>query len=226
MEETTTRRRYVMRHRAAAVAETRDRIVRGAIAAAYERLTLELTLQDVADRAGVTVQTVLRHFGNRDGLMDAALATASADVDTERRVPPGDVEAAVLAVVAHYERVGDFAVALLAEAQRSDRARAFAEPGKAFHRRWVEESFGPQLEACAGEGVDELTDLLAVATDVYAWVLLRRDRGLTREATAARMRALVEAVLAGGCAEGARNGGDARGGAVGAVVGEGDGSGR
>jgi hypothetical protein len=34
-------------------------------------------------------------------------------------------------------------------------------------------------------------DLLVVATDVYAWKLLRRDRGLSRNQTTERVRRLV-----------------------------------
>lgn len=200
-----------MRDRAEAVAATRERIVRATIEAAMERRTLEVTLQEVADRAGVTVQTILRHVGSRDGLLDAATAVASAEVDHERRVTPGDVRAAVSAVVGHYERVGDFVVALLAEAQGSERARAVTEPGKGLHRRWVRETFAPQLARLA-EGddaeVDALTDLLVVATDLYTWVLLRRDRGLSREGAEDRMVRLVQSVLAGagGAADEGRDG--------------------
>lgn len=187
-----------MRDRAEAVAATRERIVRATIASAMERCTLEVTLQEVADRAGVSVQTVLRHFASREGLLDATTVVAGADVDAERRVAPGDVPGAVCAVVGHYERVGDFVVALLAESRHSERARAVTEPGKDLHRQWVRESFAPQLAGFDGGEADALTDLLVVATDVYAWVLLRRDRGLSRSRTEDRMVRLVESVLAGG----------------------------
>jgi hypothetical protein len=39
---------------------------------------------------------------------------------------------------------------------------------------------------------------LTVATDVYAWKILRRDRELDREKTEQRMEALVRAILATG----------------------------
>ena len=41
-----------------------------------------------------------------------------------------------------------------------------------------------------------LVDLLVVATDVYTWKLLRRDRRLSVARTRERMEALVRAVLA------------------------------
>jgi AcrR family transcriptional regulator len=196
-ETSTAKRRYVMRERADSTAATRERIVHAAITTAMERRTLEVTLQEVSERADVTVQTVLRHYGSREGLLDAATAVASAQVDAERRVTPGDVREAVRAVVGHYERVGDFVVALLAESQRSERARAITEPGKALHREWVRASFAPYLTLRDHVAAETLTDLLVVVTDLYTWVLLRRDRGLSRAQTEQRMSMLLEAVLAG-----------------------------
>ena len=60
-----------------------------------------------------------------------------------------------------------------------------------LHRAWVAEVFGPMVS-----DDEALLDLLVVATDVYTWKLLRRDRGLSRVRTEARMKALVTAVLA------------------------------
>jgi AcrR family transcriptional regulator len=63
-----------MRARADAAAATADRI----IAAARVRLRREpydeLTLEVVAADAGVTVRTVLRRFGSKDGLARAVVA--------------------------------------------------------------------------------------------------------------------------------------------------------
>jgi len=209
-ETSTAKRRYIMRERAESTAATRERIVHATITTAMERRTLEVTLMEVSERAGVTVQTVLRHFGSREGLLDAATAVAGAEVDAERRVTPGDVHEAVRAVVGHYERVGDFVVALLAESQRSERARAITEPGKALHREWVREHFAPYLMRLDDIGAEALTDLLVVGTDLYTWVLLRRDRGLTRAQTEQRMIMLVEAVLAGPGGAAADHGGNQR----------------
>jgi hypothetical protein len=66
--------------------------------------------------------------------------------------------------------------------------------GKALHRAWVEEVFAPYLDEA--DDPDELTDLLVVATDVYTWKLLRRDRRLGRDRTERRMRRLVDVLLA------------------------------
>jgi hypothetical protein len=67
------------------------------------------------------------------------------------------------------------------------------------HRRWVAEAFAPQLAAHPGPA-DALVDVLVVATDLYAWALLRRDARLDAATTAARMSMMVRALSGRGCA--------------------------
>lgn len=189
-----TTRTYTMRARAEAAAATRERILKAALDLGEEKMTIEITLDDVASRAGTSVQTVLRHFGSRDGLIDHAVKAGAAEVVEERRVPVGDPAAAIRVIVQHYERRGDFVLRLLGQ-ESDDRIRAVVTPGKALHRNWVEEVFEPQLGTRTDAEREALVDLLVVATDVYAWKLLRRDRGLTRATTQSRMLALVTAIL-------------------------------
>ena len=181
-----TPRGYRMDARAASTAATRDRILSSALALSTERLTIEITLDDVAERAGVSVQTVLRHFGSRAGLLDATIAYGTVVIVAEREAPPGDVADAVHVIVDHYELRGDFVLRLLAQ-EDDPRIAGIVASGRAEHRAWVAAVFQP----------DETTaDLLAAATDVYLWKLLRRDRGLDRATTEARMLRLVRAILA------------------------------
>jgi AcrR family transcriptional regulator len=190
-----TPRPYTMRARAAAKSATRLRVLRAVLELSEEKMTIEITLDEVASRAGTSVQTVLRHFGSRDGLLDAAVTLASAEVEQERRTTPGDVDGAIQTVIAHYERRGDFVLRLLGQ-EHDPRIAAVVGPGKQLHRRWVEDTFRPQLEARPAGRREELLDLLVIATDLYAWKLLRRDRGLDAATTEARMHALVTAILA------------------------------
>jgi hypothetical protein len=78
--------------------------------------------------------------------------------------------------------------------------RGMIDRGRAMHREWAVAVFGPQL--LAGRPADEALDLLVVATDVYTWKLLRRDRGLDRDAAERRVDALVRAVLSDPAPEG------------------------
>jgi AcrR family transcriptional regulator len=188
-----TTRTYTMTARARAVEETRGRIVDACVALHGERPVSEIGLDDIAARAGVSVQTVLRHFGSRAGLEEASFERAQQAVADERRTPVGDVGAAVRVIVDHYERRGDMALLMLAQETHQDLMARITEQGKALHRAWVAEVFAPFL--AAADDAEELTDLLVVATDVYTWKLLRRDRGLGRDRTESRMRRLVDALL-------------------------------
>ncbi|WP_460723394.1 TetR/AcrR family transcriptional regulator [Microbacterium aureliae] len=188
MGETRT---YTQTARAATTAATRTAIIDATIAAAHELLTLEITLDQIAARSGVSVQTILRHFGSKDALFAEVGTAASARVVEDRRVTPGDVAGAVRAVVEHYEQWGELMVRLVAAELSDPRVRDVTDAGRATHRRWVEDSFGPLL---TGDR-DAAVDLLAVATDLQVWSLLRRDRGLSPALVQTRMRALVDAIL-------------------------------
>ena len=186
-------RTYRMTARATAVGETRQRILEAAVALHLRRLSADISLADVAAEAGVSVQTLLRHFGSREGLLEAALTWATDDVEHERHAEPGDVGGAVRAVVGHYELRGDGVLLLLAQEGSEAFAARITGHGRDVHRRWVVATFGPLLPH--GRGREEVVDLLVVATDVYTWKLLRRDRGLSVARTRERMEALVRAVL-------------------------------
>ena len=176
--------------RAEAVERTRRRILDALIHLAARKPFAEISLDDVAGAAGVSVQTVLRHFGSRDELFTTAMRVANRDVMESRRTPPGDPAAAVRTVVAHYEERGHAALLMLGQETHDLVARQATALGKKLHRDWVREAFAPATDDVA------VLDLLVVATDVYTWKLLRLDRGLSRTTTQKRMLHLVTAVLA------------------------------
>jgi AcrR family transcriptional regulator len=191
-----TTRSYRQTARAAATEETRQRIVSAAFQLQAERLGADISLEAVAERAGVSVQTVLRRFGSKAALIEESITRVNAEVAEERRAPAGDVGAAIRILVDHYEKRGDFALLMLAQETTYDHVRQMSEAGKATHRDWVAEVFSPDLAGLSAGDREELLDLLVIATDVYTWKLLRRDRGLSRSETEHRMNTLVSAVLA------------------------------
>jgi len=189
-------RTYTMTTRAEAVEATRTGILDAVVKLSQERLLAEIGLDAVADRAGVSVQTILRHFGSRAALIEIAARRAQDAVVEERRAPVGDVPEAIRILVDHYEERGASVLLLLAQEATEELVAGVTRSGKSLHRAWVEEVFAPHL--LLGQAArDELVDLLVVATDVYTWKLLRLDRGLSRTRTQARMELLVRTVLTG-----------------------------
>ena len=186
-------RNYTMRARAESTTETRERILDAVIALSEEKLSLEIVLSDVAERSGVSVQTVLRHFGDRRGLFEEARARQVKRVRTERAAPVGDAAAAVRTIVAFYDRMGEWSLMLQAQEHSDELSRQTVEVARRVHREWVQEIFAPQL--AGRHDREELVDLLVVATDVLTWKILRRDGGMRRSITCDRMLRLVQAIL-------------------------------
>ena len=89
----------------------------------------------------------------------------------ERTPPPDDPDAALHVLIAHYERRGDMALAMLAD-ENDPRAERMNSAGRLAHREWVEEVFADRLPERTAERA-RLIDVLVVATDVYAWKLLQ-----------------------------------------------------
>lgn len=187
-------RQYLMRARAETTAQTRTRILRATVDACGDTMSFDFGLAEVAARAGVSVQTVLRHFGSKDGLLDAMQPFAEAEVLEDRRAPVGDVAAVVRAIAGHYERTGDWTLAMLAREGRDERVRRVTDRGRRLHRDWVKAVFAPQLARAPGDA-EALIDLLVVGTDVYTWKLLRRDRNLTQAQVERRLLRMITAVL-------------------------------
>lgn len=190
-----TTRSYTMANRARSVEQTRRRILQAAFELHTEQHSATISLDGVAGRAGVSVQTVLRHFGNRDGLLRATADHARAQVTDERQAPVGDVEVAVRVLVDHYELRGAATLMLLAQESEDAVIRSITDDGREVHRSWVGEVFAPFLDPLPDDDREALHDLLVVATDIYTWKLLRQDRGLSRHGTEQRMRRLLGSLL-------------------------------
>lgn len=183
-------RPYRQSARARAAAETADRILEAFVERLTSKWLDEIRLDDVAAEAGVTVQTVIRRFGGKEGLLSAAAERLQAEIDARRAVEPGDVGGAVRAAATDYEKAGDLFVRILAQDDRSADLAAINAAGRAAHRSWVEGAFRPMLDR-AGKRRRSLLDELVIALDVYVWKLVRRDMGRSL----ADYRALVEAMI-------------------------------
>ena len=133
-------------------------------------------------------QTVLNHFGSKEGLLEVCVEHLEPERD--RRANPDDP---VAGVVADYERGGDATIRALALEERVPALGTFLRRGRAHHRAWVEETFADRLPDAGAEREQAIVTHLA-ATDVYLWKYLRRDLGLSREATIDAMRAMVDAL--------------------------------
>lgn len=185
-------RTYTQVSRADSTERTRRAVLDAAQALFYERGEADPALDRVAERAGVSTRTLLRHFGSKEGLLEAAIADGEAQVAASRVAPPGDLDEAIRRLIDHYEELGDAVVRRLADAERNPAVRRITESGERVHRDWARQVFAPALEQLRGEEHVRRLALLASVTDVYVWSLLRRRYGLSRAATEDAIRGLVE----------------------------------
>jgi AcrR family transcriptional regulator len=188
-----TGRAYRQTRRADTTGRTREAIVTAARDLFREDPQVDPSLEAVAARAGVSTRTVIRQFGSKEGLFEAAIVAGVEDAATTRHAEPGDVDGAVRAIVAHYEAMGNEVMRWLALAERLPFVRRVTERGAESHLEWVEAVFAPDLEGLGRGERRARRAALATATDVYVWHLLRRREGLGREATRAAILGFVEA---------------------------------
>lgn len=191
-----SRRPYRMVARAEAAAATGERILDAAVEVFWELPGDQLSLDEVARRAGVTVQTVIRRFGGRDGLLAAAGEREAERVTRQReQAPVGDVAGAVRVLVDHYEELGERVLKMLSEEERVPGLREITDRGRALHRHWCARVFARALAARSGvERERRLAQLVAVC-DVYTWKLLRLDCGLSRRQTELALIELLQPML-------------------------------
>lgn len=147
-------------------------------------------LEAVARAAGVTVPTVQRRFGNKEGLFLACVDVIRARVLAQRPAPVAcDRRGAVHQLIDHYEAEGRMLWNLLRQEDDVPALKEGLAEARRFHRAWVEAAFGG--------GDDRRTDALVAATDFFIWKLLRLDLGREREEVEQTMVRLVDAIAGG-----------------------------
>ena len=190
-------RQYIQAARAEQTQANTQRIIAAAIAVLHRARRLEeITLEHIARRSGVTARTLLRRFGSRDGLLEAAFQVLSNKIERDRPpTPPGDVEAAISSLIQQYEENGDLNIKGLEQEHELPLLHKMMEYGRSKHRAWIAETFAPQLAHLEDAVREQRITELYGATDVYLWKVFRRDMHLSVLETAAAFRHLVLGLL-------------------------------
>lgn len=187
-----------MTTRAAAAARTTERILDAAAAVFAQTPMSQIVLSEVADRAEVSVQTVLRKFGDKDALFAAVAEHVGRDVQAHRgEATPDDLPGAVANLVEHYERHGDTVVKLLGEEAGVPSLREVADVGRAYHRDWCARVFAGALAPLQGRDRERRLAQLVAVCDIHTWHLLRRQEGLSRAQTEVALLETLEPLVGG-----------------------------
>lgn len=188
-------RTYDMATRTVSSDATRARIVDAAFGLFAAEHYEDVTLRRIAAAAGVAVQTIVNHFGTKEGVFAEVVERFSADISSRRDpVAPGDVRRAVAALVTDYEITGDPTIRALAIEDRVAAVGPALHRGRASHRDWVQRMFPAALEGLARRERRRRVAQLVAVTDVFIWRLLRRDQGLSRAETVVAMTEMVQSL--------------------------------
>jgi AcrR family transcriptional regulator len=200
-------RSYKQVARAQAQERTRETLLQAATEEVERDRWTQASLESVAERAGVTKQTALRHFGSKQGLLDAVIRRTSSIVVKERaEAPIGDIRGAVANLMRHYERYGDIVVRLLpyrdavfrvfGQERRGSLVQRAVDSGHEVHEEWVLRTFEPQLTSLDPRTRERRLAQLVAVCDVYVWKILRRDIGLEVPQVEEAVVELIERLVA------------------------------
>jgi AcrR family transcriptional regulator len=190
------KRKYQMTFRAEKVTQNDQRIM-SAIVGLWEELPInEITLDKVASRSGVTVRTILRKFGSKEGLMEACIENDAAGRRKVRDLAiPGDYRNALKILLDDYEKLGDASVRTLAVEDELPIAKTILEKGRASHREWCMKVFAPDLPESDTSNYEHSLLTFITATEFYLWKLLRRDLNKSYEETFEVFKTLLEGLI-------------------------------
>lgn len=188
-------RKYTSELREAQAEATRDRILDAVVEVLADGVDA-LSIPAVAERAGVSVGTVYRHFGDKAGLLRALIPHAARRTGTEIKWVPDSLEEIddmVRKVFRHFENTDD----LLRAAFASRIGREVRVQGTPERLELFMETFrriDPGLEPAHVDHLARLTLILTTSEAYQQW----KDRlGMSPEEAAAEVMWGIRAMLRG-----------------------------
>jgi AcrR family transcriptional regulator len=189
-------RAYQQVARADAAADKTQRIIEAGLELFVERPFDQVTLNAVAERAGVGLQTLIRRAGTKDGLAKLVSDWVGPQVAADLGEPSSADPALVAGAFArHYERWALVTERTLTQAEVSPTMAAYAEGGRRAHRQWVATAFASVLDDLPRVRRTQVQARLVAVTGVELWLVLRRDEGLSLHDTTSAVADLISGVL-------------------------------
>lgn len=190
-------RPYRMTARADAAERTGERIMDVMLARYGATPYDQIRLEDVAADAEVSVQTVIRRFGSKHGLLGATIERELATIAADRAAALGEDPLTTLrALVRYYEIYAPLILKVYAEAHQAPGVPEIAAAGRAFHVQWCHQAFADALEPGLTTAARKrrLAQVVAIC-DATTWRILRHDGGLSPAATATALIELMAPLL-------------------------------
>lgn len=196
MEVEESSRPYRQVSRAKAQRRTREALLDAAEREFFDGHWERASLASMAVSAGVTKQTLLRHFGSKDGLFEQAMARGYSQVSAQRlSAPHDDIPGAVDNLLDHYQQWGDRSLRIAAIGDGSGLSADVSRQARQLHYDWVEHAFGVRLDRLHGQHRARRRAVLIALCDVHTWWLLSHELGLDRDEVRATLIDAIEALL-------------------------------
>ncbi len=136
----------------------------------------EISLEMVAEHSGLTMRTILRKFGSREGMLTASIAHASEKILHARDLAPaGNLTKALEVLLSEYEATGDAVIRTIMLQDSLPFAKSIIQGGIQIHRDWCKRVFAPYLPSLESDSYEMELSAFVCATEIYLWKLLRRD---------------------------------------------------
>ena len=177
---------------------TAQRIIQAGLALFDEQWGDTITLEQIAERAGVTTQTLLRHFGSKERLADAVSQEAFRLSQQQLVEPPsGDLVTIAAGLVAYYDAGGKRMLRGLAQEQRYPELHSIIDVARAAHKAWLERAFASFLDPLDTDALAHarLLAQLTTLTGVYTWHMLRVECALSSAEAAQALQEMLAALL-------------------------------
>ena len=168
----------------------------------YHEGNLNPSLDEIAERSGVSHRSVFRYFEDLDELYRVAIDRhmASLEAYLELDEPPAeDLAGRIDQFVGHrlalYERIAPVARATRMRAPLNDLLQDNLARNRSRLRKQVRAHFRTDLAAVPGDDRDPLTNALTALLSIESIETMRHDQRLSRSATRAALGAAIRRVL-------------------------------
>jgi AcrR family transcriptional regulator len=166
-----------------------------AVIEAIGDLGLNFSIQDAADRAGVTQRTIYRYFRSREALIDAVGERYEAWLIEQGATDPETIEEALAQIEKLFRLVDQSPDIVRANALRVLTGGDRTTPSRQRTERW-RRTFEASLPHLAREEVEPLFAICRTLTGSLGWYLLTSQFGLSGEQAGRAVRRVVEVVIA------------------------------
>ena len=185
-----------MELRATKAAQTEKRILEAAQALWVEIPYHEITLEKVAERACVTVRTILRKFESKEGLFIACIENEEAiSILSRNEDPSKPISETLVSLLNEYEQMGDASIRTIMASDSVPVAKIILEKARKVHKAWCETIFAAYLPAKKSAYYSVQLLAFVAATEFYLWKLLRRDIGLSHKETLKVFENMIEGLI-------------------------------